>query len=279
MGAWGTAGRVIAGVGLGTIGALVATKIRDDRYVDSIWETLEQSEGSGERFTEDAVSELPDPARRYFLHAIRPGTPLANRVHFAYSGSIKPGKGMPWMSLSAEQIAVKNRGFVWKARAGMGPLVVTGADHYLDGQGRMRISLLGLIPVINATGPDLAKAALGRLIVESALLPTALLPAPNVRVEGVDGSSFRAIVELHGETTPLTLTVDGEGRLKEMVFPRWGNLTDDGSYQHIPYGITAEGERTFGGYTVPSRLAVGWWHGTDRYEDSVRVDLAWAEYS
>jgi hypothetical protein len=279
MGVRKTAGGVVAGAALGTLGALVATKVRDDRYVAGIWEALEGSASDGERFTEGMVEDLPDPARRYFLHAIRPGTSLATRVHFAYSGSIKPGSGTPWMSLSAEQIAVKNRGFVWKARAGMGPLTITGADHYLDGQGRMRISLFGLIPIINATGPDLARSALGRLLVESALLPSALLPAPNVRIEGLDGTRFTAVVDLHGERSTLTLTVDGEGRLREMVFPRWGNLTGDGSHQYIPYGITAESERTFGGYTVPSRLAAGWWYGTERYEDSVRLELDWAEYS
>jgi hypothetical protein len=278
MGALRTAGKVMAGAALGTLGALVATKMRDDSYVAGIWETLEQSAGAGERFTEDMIWGMPNPARRYFQNAIALGTPLASGVHFGYSGSIRPAKGMPWMSLSAEQIAVKNRGFVWKANVRMGPLRLTGADHYLDGQARMRISLFGLIPVINATGPDLTRSALGRLVVESALLPSALLPASNVRIEGIDDSRFRAVVELQGEQIPLTLTVGSEGQLTEMVFPRWGNQTDDGSFQNIPYGITASAERSFGGYTVPAQISVGWWHGTERYEEDVRLELDWAQY-
>lgn len=125
-------GRVALGLGIGGLGVLAAIKHRDDRYVEGIWRSLEQSGGRGEPFTEEMISDLPDPARRYFLHAIKPGTPLASKLHWRYSGSMRPGKGMPWMSLRARQILVKERGFVWKARASKGPLVLTASDHYLS---------------------------------------------------------------------------------------------------------------------------------------------------
>ncbi len=277
MSAFGTVGKAVAALGMGALAALVAVKVRDDRHVDEIWRSLEQSGTTGELFSEGMVSALPDPARRYFLHAIRPGTPLAPRVHVGYHGSMKPGRQMPWMSLAVEQIVAKERGFVWKATARSGPLILTAADRFLDGNGRMRIALFGLIPVVNATGPDLSRSALGRLLIESLLLPSTLLPGPNVQIEGIDESRFKATVRLHGEATPLTLTVDPEGRLKEIAMNRWGNLTEEGSYQYIPYGATIAEEATFGGYTVPSWISVGWWYGTDRYEEAIRLELDWAE--
>ena len=98
------------------------------------------------------------------------------------------GQDMPWLSMEAEQVLVAQRGFVWKARASKGPLVMTAADYYLDEEGRMRIALYGLVPVVNATGPDLSRSALGRLLVEGLALPSALLPGPNVAIEPVDDS-------------------------------------------------------------------------------------------
>ncbi len=273
----GTIGKAALGLALGAAGALTAVKMRDDRYVGDIWWTLEDAGGPGEPFAEEMVAGLPDPARRFFLHAIRPGTPLASTLRWRYSAEMKPGKAMPWMSLVADQIIVKERGFVWKATARKGPLALSVADHYLDGEGRMRISLFGLVPIVSATGPDLSRSALGRLLIESVTIPSALLPGPNVRIEGVDDSRFTAVVSLHGETTPITVTVDPEGRVVETVMPRWGNLTDDGSYRYIPYGVTAMAERTFGGYTIPSEVRVGWWYGTERYQEVVRLTLDWAE--
>ena len=272
-----TIGKAVAALGAGGLAVLAAVKVRDDHHVDEIWRALEQSGTAGELFTEQMVTGLPDPARRYFLHAIRPGTLLAPRIHFGYHGSMKPGKQMPWMSLTVEQITAKETGFVWKARARSGPLVLTAADHYLNGDGRMRIALFGLLPVVNATGPDLSRSALARLLIEGLLLPSALLPGPNVQIEGIDESRFKVVVKLHGESTPLTLTVDPDGRLKEIAMERWGNLTDDGSYRYIPYGATIAGEATFGGYTIPSWISVGWWYGTDRYEEVIRLELDWAQ--
>jgi len=272
-----TAGKTAVLLGAGGLGILAALKLRDDRYVDGIWRYLEQLPGSAEPFNADMVVALPDPARRFFLHALQPGTRLASKLHWRYSGELKAGKGMPWLSLKAEQIVVIDRGFVWKARANKGPIVLTAADHYLDGEGRMRVSLFGLFPVVNATGPDLSKSALGRLLIESAVLPSALLPSPNVQIEGIDRYHFRASVSLHGETTPITLTVDEDGRLKEILIQRWGNQTEDGSFRYIPYGATVLEERTFGGYTIPSRVAIGWWYGTERHEEVVRIKVEWAK--
>ena len=261
------------GVATGALAALAFVKLADDRRVNSVWRALEQESSTGQIFSEDLVADLPEPARRYFLHAIRPGTPLASRLYWRYSGTMKPGKQMPEMSLSVNQIIAGRRGFVWKAVAHKGPLVVTAADHYLDGDARMRISLFGLIPVINASGPDIARSSLGRLLVESIALPPSILPGPNVRIEPVDESHFRAIVNLQGVLTPITIAVDSDGRVKEMTMPRWGNLTDDGHFEYIPYGAVIDEERSFGGYTIPSRIRVAWWHGTDRYLEQIRLTV------
>jgi hypothetical protein len=273
MGAVRVIGRAVLALGSGTLVALLAARRAEERRLAQIWEILESEPGPGRAFSAEMVADLPDAARRYFLHAIRPGTPLASRLHWRYSGTLKPAPQLPWMPIRAEQIVTKERGFAWKAVARKGPLLITVADHYLEWDARMRVNLFGLIPVVNASDPDLARSALGRLLVESVALPTSILPGPNIRIEGLDASRFRAIVSLHGETTPITVTVDDEGRVQDMSMPRWGNLTDDGSFRYIPYGAIAEEERTFGGYTIPSRLRVGWWYGTDRYLEVVRLRL------
>jgi hypothetical protein len=278
MGMIGTVGRTALGLGAGALGVLAGIKVFDDRRVDSIWQTLEEAEAPGQPFTEDMVAGLPEPARRYFLHAIRPGTPLATRVRFSYTGEIKVNEAMGWMPLSVNQILVKGHGFVWKAKVTKGPMVLTGADHYFHGDGRMRIALYGLVPVVNATGPDLSRSALARLLMEGALLPTSVLPAPNVRIEGVDESRFTATVDLHGQSTPLTFNVDEEGRLKDLTLPRWGNLTPDRSFRYIPYGIVAEEERTVDGYTIPAKIRAGWWYGTEQYDDVIRLTMDHMEF-
>jgi len=62
-----------------------------------------------------------------------------------------------------------------------------------------------------------------------------------------------------------------------MVMQRWVNQTEDGSFRYIPYGASLGEERTFGGYTIPSKIKVGWWYGTERYNEAIRLTLDWAE--
>jgi len=49
-------------------------------------------------------------------------------------------------------------------------------DHYADGDGRVHVALLGLLPVVNAENPDIAKSAAERLLAEMCWQPTVFLP-------------------------------------------------------------------------------------------------------
>ena len=56
-------------------------------------------------------------------------------------------------------------------------------------------------------------------------------------------------------------------------------------WRALPFGGHLEGERTFGGLTVPTRVRGGWWFGDDRYDDEgeffraevqdLHVDSSW----
>jgi len=62
--------------------------------------------------------------------------------------------------------------------------------------------------------------------------------------------------------------------------PRWGN-PDGTHYRWIDFGGLAEEEATFGSYTIPTRLRVGWFWGSDRFESEgefFRVNVDDANY-
>jgi hypothetical protein len=130
--------------------------------VASIQRDLERTPATGKAFSRDMVADLPEPARRYLLHTIRSGVPLASRVHLTQAGSLR--LGARWIPFAAEQVLTAN-GFVWRATARLGPLPIIATDHIFHGQGRMRIASFGLIPVINEAGPDISRSTLGRLAV------------------------------------------------------------------------------------------------------------------
>jgi hypothetical protein len=209
------------------------------------------------------------------VHAIEPGTPLSASVRLTQTGSIRLGED--WSPFSAEQL-LTTRGLVWKADSRVGPLPITATDYYASEQGRMRVAALGFVPIVNASGPDMTRSTIGRLAIEYMWLPSAWLPQAGTRIDAVDDERFGVAVTVGGETTRLVLRVDPDGRLVENTCLRFGNQTPDGRYQYIPFGGPLDAEATFGGYTIPTRLRIGWWYGTDRYQEEFRFQIISAAY-
>ncbi len=122
-------------------------------------------------FQPDLLTALPPAAQRYLVHAIAPGTPLASAVRLKMRGEMKLGR---WFPFQAEQVIRAGEEMVWSAEVRMFGLPVRGYDRLLRGQGEMRWRMLGILPLVSASGPDITRSAAGRLAAESVWLPSAL---------------------------------------------------------------------------------------------------------
>lgn len=214
-----------------------------------------------EPFTEAELEGLPDLVRRYLRAAIAPGTPMVTAARLPMKGSIKVG---PWIPFTSHEVLDPHRGFVWTARAAG---LITGSDHYYEGEGAMAFSLLGLVPVVHATGPDVARSAAGRAGAEGCWVPTALLPRFGVRWEQVGPSEIASHHRLGDVDLDVHWIVDDGGRVRSARFERWGDPDGTGTFGLHPFGIDVTGYATFRGMTIPHKGRAGWFHGTDRWPE------------
>jgi hypothetical protein len=183
-------------------------------------------------------------------------------VRLQMSGAIR--LKATWHPFNADQVIRWDRGFVWHARVRMKGLPVTGFDRWIDGEGAMRWKLLGIVPILTASGADLSRSAVERMGIEAVWLPSVLLD-PGVAWSERDVTHVGAEVRLREQHTHFELSLDEQGRIRSLSMLRWGNPEGHG-YGALPFGGTAEEERTFGGFTIPSKLRIGWYFGTDRFE-------------
>jgi hypothetical protein len=96
-------------------------------------------------------------------------------VQLTMRGHIRLGSS--WRPFTAQQVLAPS-GFIWAATARVAGLPVTGFDRYSFGTGQMRWRLLGLVPVMTASGPDVTRSAAGRLAGEATCwLPTSFTAA------------------------------------------------------------------------------------------------------
>ena len=266
---------ILVGILFLAIAVLGVMRIVDDSRMNRIRSSLQVSGDSEKVFSSEMVEGLPAVAQRYLLHAIKPGTPLARRVELKMSGMLKPKEDAPWMPLQADQILTPGRGFIWKAKAkAAGPVFMSVTDHYAAGEGRMRVALLGLLPMVNASNPDIAKSGAGRLMGEYVWLPAAFLPQYGAVWQEVDSLHVKVTLTVDDLTTTLTLHIDEQGRLKEVVLPRW----KDDVKEFVPFGVVIEEEQEFDGYTIPSQLHGGWWYGSEKYVEFFRFSIEQAMF-
>jgi hypothetical protein len=216
------------------------------------------------RFDADALAgQAPPAAVRYLAHAIRPGALLPRVAQVRFHGRLRLRPGRPWLAFRATETIDVNNGFEFQARARLGPLPVTTQDRYTAGHGASQIRLLGWLPILSKRGADTDHAMRSRLVVESAWLPSAFVPANGAHWTQ-EGDVIGVAVPVHGELVHARLELGPAGELQAMRLDRWSDLTDDQTYGPIPFETCIENERTFSDLTIPSELHATWWAGTDR---------------
>jgi hypothetical protein len=227
--------------------------------LDELWES---APSSTQIFHPESLSGLPPAARLYLEHAIAPGATLASAVKLWMHGEIKLGQ--KWHHFKGEEVICWHRGMIWRATTWMQGLPIWGADRVVDGVSDVQWKILGLFPVMQASGPDVTRSGAGRMQGESVWLP-AVLCNPDIAWEEIDETQVQANFTALGEPAELVLTIDDIGRLAQVKFRRWGN-PEGGSHHYVDFGGFVEEEVSFGDYTIPTCLRLGWFFGSDRFE-------------
>ncbi|MGV0027396.1 DUF6920 family protein [Phormidesmis priestleyi] len=230
--------------------------VTPDLSLNALWEAVPLSE---QTFQPEQIENFPEAVQQYLNHAIAPKTLLASAVRLRMRGEIKLQR---WLPFRAEQVICWSRGMIWQATVRINGIPIEGSDRLIDGEGSMRWKLLGVIPVMVASGADVTRSSAGRVQAESVWLPSVFC---GDRVFWTaDTSQIHAQFPAYGNLADLSLTVD-QGRLETVRTSRWGN-PEGAEFHDVNFGAIAEEERTFGGYTIPTRLRVGWYFGSNRFE-------------
>jgi hypothetical protein len=272
-------GLAISAVGVSAvslIGAWIA-RARDGRDARRAWAALAtKAMRPTARFDPGMVAGLPDPARRYFMFAIAPGTPLRMAAELEMAGEIGLGdKERPnYQPMMAGEILAPPLGFVWMPRIDTGLRRVSGSDGCIEDRAWTRFWLLDTVPVARTRStPDLVRSARARAVAEALWVPASLLPANGVTWESIDGETARAVFRYDGRRFALELTVAADGRPLAVVMQRWTNANPQRVFRHQPFGATVVETGTFGGYTIPTRIDAGNGFGTAAYFPFFRAQV------
>lgn len=226
-------------------------------FAHDTWAALEAHDSARpQAFDTATVDGVPEPARRLLLRALPAGTPLYSIIYLNMSGEIKLGSR--WLPFTARQILKAGVGFVWEPVVGGRIVRFVGADALGPDGARIEFRLFGRIPVVGASGPDVARSAAGRLAAETvAWLPQALTPQAGARWTAIDDG--RSIVTLDGPSGPVDVEVGvgPDGALTSIGLERWNDSAKPPG--PAPFGGDVHaGFVTTSNVTIAGAGAAGW---------------------
>jgi hypothetical protein len=183
-------------------------------------------------------------------------------------GRIKVGL---WLPFTADQDC-DGSSFVWRAEVTRHVPILTVTDSYSDGRGTIDGRLLGVVRMFHSDDQNIVRSAAARAATEGILAPIGLLPSPTRLWHAESDTEIVVYLLLAPERPALHVTIDDDGAVQSVNLQRWGDAGHK-TFGYLPFGGDIVAEKRFGDFVLPSRLRVGWQHGTERFSPFFEAEI------
>ena len=140
--------------------------------------------------SEEDLNGLPKLMKDYLLKVGVVGKPRYCNVVFRQSGTIKTDPKKDWLQFKATQyVSSENSGFIWKAKAF--PIFIR--DKFQNGQGEVKVNLLGVKNLAVISTPETDQSSLGRYFGELLWFPMGFLDDDITWVE-IDDETIKGTI-------------------------------------------------------------------------------------
>jgi len=227
--------------------------------------------------TEGDLVGLPEPVQQWLRFSGIIGREQAVTVKLTQEGQFRRSPDGKWMPFTATQYyTTPQPAFLWQAKIRMAPLLpLKVRDKYMHGQGHMLGKLLGLFPVVDASGPKLDQATLLRYLNEIMWFPSAAL-ADYISWEAIGDSSAKATMKYGGVEASAVFYYNEKGAIVNMVADRYREV--NGEFRLDQWSTPISAYRQFNGVTVPSE-GQGVWNLSSGDFAYIKLEITSLEYN
>lgn len=246
---------VAVGYGFASRGPLSLRKAFD-HHVSQTWPAA-----SAEVVTEADLAPLPEPVRRYLHRAGVVGRPRVNDFRLGWVGRIRSGPDAAWMTFTADQFNTwdtPRRFFQMDARMKGLPVDVL---HEFDETGAtMRVRLLSMRTMVNASGPELTRGETVTIFNDLCVYAPGALPFADVVWQTVPDPR-RAVGRFTAGANSITatLTFDEDGDLLDFSSDDRSQSSVDGTtFLPLRWTTPVRDYAVVGPARVPTRAETRW---------------------
>lgn len=199
-------------------------------------------------------STLPQQIKSFAKRGQAHALPDPLIVQLRQKGFMRLAPEKPWAPFQADQVIFANTvAFDWSARIKIAPLVwAKVTDAFLEQQGQLKVSLWGVLPIVNARGPSIDQGEAQRYLAELPWCPAAFSRNTDLNYQSLQDDVVR--VWYRDEKTYVDLVFDAQG---DVVCARSETREREG-FGCQPWVGHFEDYREIGGLRVPRRGRVKW---------------------
>jgi hypothetical protein len=186
--------------------------------------------------TEADLKRLPAPVAAYVRQSGALGQPHVQAFRAQFHGRIRSGPAKPWMTFTGEQVNTygpqPDRLFFMDAELLGLPVEVLHA--YTAGAATMRVRALSLVPMVNASGPEMDRAETVTIFNDLCILaPAALIDAP-ATWQVLDDHHVRGTYTYGANTITAELSFNDDHELVDFVSDDRTAVSSDGGKTFTP---------------------------------------------
>lgn len=210
---------------------------------------------------ESDLAGLPAPVARYIRRTGALGKPKVVTLSAEMRGRIRGGPSENWMPFRAQQIstfgALPQRLFYLDARRAGLPVTVF---HVFDDSGAtMRGKVLSLVPILDASGPQMDRGETVTIFNDLVVLAPAAIPDAVIAWELLDTRHVKGTFTRGDQTVSAQLVFDDDGDLVDFVSEDRLRASGDGkSFTRMLWNTPVGQYRDMGGRRVASSGSAAW---------------------
>jgi len=225
-------------------------------YEKDVRENLQTNNSlATEILTESDIQALPRPVQRYLRYAGALNKPKVKNMRVEFAVQMR-GKGKEFVAYTSEQynfFAEPTRLFFMKGK--MFGLDISGYHRFSKGSATMDIRLLGLVKVVNQSGPVLDKTETVTLFNDMCLMAPATLIDKRIQWQEIDNNSSRAFFTSRGITVSATLFFNDEGQLVDFAS---NDRTEVTEMKQLPFFTPVSDYKNINGMNIWTRGEAVW---------------------
>ena len=229
--------------------------------------------------TEDDISHLPAPVKKYLHYAGAVGKPKVFNFRAVFSGSMRQKQEAKWMNIKSQQYNFfDDPARLFYIRSKMFGVPFDGFHQYTGNHAVMLIKVANLFTVVDARGDKMDQGETVTMFNDMCLLAPATLADGNIRWKEMNDTSVEADFSNKRMTITAKLFFNEDGALTDFISDDRFFCSDGKTYLSYPWSTPVKNYREFDGRMVPS-YGEAIWHTPEGPFAYARFNITGIEYN